>query len=353
MKRISMTDIARAANVSKNAVSLALRNDPQIPETTRKRIEAIAQKLGYERNPALGHVMSMMRRKGFSGTLGTIAIFNANQDPKAFEQHPTIPSYVKGCTQRAASLGYTLDHFWLYESNMTGQRIREIMESRGVIGAIFVGMMRENRLPEFIAPVVEAFPCIVTGVRTRSPALSFACTDHHIVTLRAFEKALSLGYKRPGLVLDKQIDELVEHRFSAGYRTGQAEVSEQNRLKPFMDLSGSGDEPDGFRAWFGKEKPDVIFTLYNAVRRWVERMNIKVPQDVGLIQLEWRASRPEWAGMNQHNDISGAVAVDMLITMIHNGEKGVPPFPRATLIGPTWMDGRTVRGIDERIPTAS
>lgn len=345
MKRISMTDIAKVAALSKNAVSLALRNDPQIPEATRKRIEEIARNLGYERNPALGHVMSMMRRKGFSGTLGTIAIFNANLDNNAFSRHPTIPNFVKGCTERAGSLGYTLDYFWLYEKQITGTRLREILESRGVIGAIFIGMMRENRLPEFTAQVIETFPCVVTGVRTRNPALSFACADHHIVTLRAFEKALSLGYKRPGLVLDEHIDELVEHRFSAGYATGQSLVPAKHRLKPFTDLSGGSEEPEGFRKWLEKEKPDVIFTLYNAVRKWVESAGLKVPQDIGLIQLEWRESKPEWAGMNQHNDISGAVAVDMLVTMIHNGEKGVPPFPRATLIGPTWMDGKTVRAI--------
>lgn len=35
MKRVTMTDVARRAGVSKNTVSLALRNDPQIPEATR------------------------------------------------------------------------------------------------------------------------------------------------------------------------------------------------------------------------------------------------------------------------------------------------------------------------------
>ena len=338
-----MQDIANALGISKNAVSLALRNDPQIPDATRLLIMAKSRELGYERNPALGHVMSMMRRKGFSGSLGTIALFNANKDAKALRNHPTIPNYVKGCTNRAESLGYSLDTFWLHEEGMTGQRWREILDSRGVIGVIFVGLMQENRLPEFIAPVIENFPCVVTGVRTRKPALSFACVDHHIVALRAFEKALELGYKRPALVLDNDIDELVERRFSAGYMSGQSLIPPVNRLAPFKELSRATANPSVFREWFDKEKPDVIFTIYNVVRHWLDDMKMRVPEDVGLIQLEWRDSRPEWAGMNQHNDISGAVAVDMLITMIHNGEKGVPPFPRATLIGPTWVDGKTVR----------
>jgi DNA-binding LacI/PurR family transcriptional regulator len=345
MKRISMADIAKAAGLSKNAVSLALRNDSQIPEVTRLRIERIARIMGYERNYAIGSAMSMIRRKGITGSLGTIALINANDLKNAFTKHPTIPSYVKGCTERAAKLGYSLDHFWLHEMGINGERFKEVLESRGVIGAIFVGLMRKNRLPEFINPVIGALPCVATGVRIREPALNYSCVDHHMVTLSAFEKAVSLGYKRPGLVLDCQIDELVEHRFTAGYMIGQALVPVENRLKPFTDSLSSGEEPPSFRKWLEAEKPDVIFSLYNSTRRWVGNNGLKVPQDIGLIQLEWRASSPEWAGMNQHNDISGDVAVDMLITMIHNGEKGVPPFARATLISPTWVDGKTVRVI--------
>ena len=69
-----------------------------------------------------------------------------------------------------------------------------------------VGLMDENRLPAHFEPVWTEFPLVVTGVRTRSPSLSFTCVDHHMVALRAFEKALELGCKRPSLVLDQKID---------------------------------------------------------------------------------------------------------------------------------------------------
>lgn len=44
MKRGSptMTDLARRAGVSKNTISLALRNDPQISPATRRKIHALA-----------------------------------------------------------------------------------------------------------------------------------------------------------------------------------------------------------------------------------------------------------------------------------------------------------------------
>jgi LacI family transcriptional regulator len=64
---------------------------------------------------------------------------------------------------------------------------------------------------------------------------------------------------------------------------------------------------------------------------------------VGLIQLEWRKDHPTWAGMNQHNDVVGEAAVEMVINMIHNHAPGLPEFPLATLIGSSWIAGKTVK----------
>ncbi|MBK1858107.1 LacI family DNA-binding transcriptional regulator [Cerasicoccus arenae] len=338
-----MQTIADRIGVSKNAVSLALKHDPSISEETRNKILAVANELGYRRNQVFGEVMSQMRKRGSDSVSATIALINGNQNHRAFREHPTIPNYVTGCKERASQLGYAIDSLWLFDQSMSGQRWIDILQTRGIRGIVVVGLMNENQLPPAFVPVIEAFPCVVTGVRTREPTLSFSCVDHHILALRAFEKALELGYQRPGLVLDSVIDQLVEHRFSAGYQSGQTVLPKSRRIQPFFDVAKARENHRHFQDWLKKEQPDVIFTLYNEVHAWLEDMGLKVPKDIGLIQLEWRASRPNWAGMNQHNDIVGQTAMDMLIGMIHRGDKGAPPFPRATLIGPTWVNGQTVR----------
>jgi LacI family transcriptional regulator len=345
--KVTMDTIAKKVGVSRNAVSLALRNHPSISDATRKKILQAASDLGYQRNPAYGELMSQMRLKGHGLTQATLALFNANQNPKAFQEHPTIPLYVEGCRRRAGELGYPLDTFWLHESNTDADRWIDILEARGIRGIVMIGFMNQNRIPAHLIPLVEHFPTVVTGVRTRDPALSFSCVDHHILALRAFEKAIELGYNRPGLVLDKTIDNLVEHRFSAGYRCGQEQLPKARQLRPFFDVEAATDNPRLFEKWLDREKPDVIFTLYNIVRHWLNDLGYSVPKDIGLIQLEWRAKHPEWAGMNQHNDITGETAIDMLIGMIHRGESSISEFPRATLIGPTWVDGKTVKHLSK------
>jgi DNA-binding LacI/PurR family transcriptional regulator len=344
MPHPTMTDIAARANVSKNTVSLALRNDPQIPEVTRERIRAIAAELGYQKNPTVAHLMTQLRAGRSHRVRASLALLNANLDRHAFIKHPTVPAFVEGIRRRAVAQGYTLDEFWLHDPHLDGIRLNEILRARGIRGAVVAGLMNENRLPERFLPTWETFPCVVTGTRTHEPALSFACVDHHMVALRAFENALQLGYKRPALVLDEDIDHLVQGRFSAGVLIAQQQLPAGQRLKPFYHVAEARKDPTVFVHWLEKQKPDLVLTLYHAVRGWLEKLGYRIPGDIGVIQLEWRRDHADWAGVDQHNDIAGEAAVEMVLSMIHNGETGIPLFPRATLIGGSWVDGQTVRG---------
>lgn len=337
----TMADIARRAGVSKNTVSLAMRNSPQIPEATRLRIAKIACRMNYRKNALVAQLMAEMRRTRSPRFQSSLAILNANSDASAFRSHPTIPAYVAGCRSRAADLGYSLDEIWLHEPALDGERLNEIFHARGIRGAVVVGLMRENRLPKRYLPTWKEFPVVVTGVRTHDPALSFACTDHYMLALRAFQRALELGYRRPALVLDPVIDRLVDGRFSAGVRSAQEAVAARHRLRPCFPPEHGSEKY--FGEWLERERPDVILTLYNIVRRWLANLGLSVPRDVGLIQLEWRGDSSDWAGMDQHNNVVGEAAIEMLVGMIHNNERGIPGFPRATLVGSTWMDGATVR----------
>jgi LacI family transcriptional regulator len=209
--------------------------------------------------------------------------------------------------------------------------------------------MDTNHLPAHLEPVWRRFPSVVTGVRTRDPALSFCCVDHFDLALTAFERAVGLGYKKPGLVLDSVIDALVERRFSAGYHTAQRKLPRSQRIPVFGDVAGAA-RSGKFRHWLDTHRPDVVFTLYNSVIGWLKAAGRKIPEDVGVIQLEWRASRPEVAGMNQHNSVTGEAAVDMVVSQIHNNETGIQEFPRSTMIGATWVDGATVKDRGEPGP---
>jgi LacI family transcriptional regulator len=343
MAQPTMAAVAQAAGVSKNTVSLALRGSPRISEATRLRIGELAAQMGYCLNPTVAHLMAQLRQSRTPGFQATLAMVNANEDREAFRTHPTIPRYVEGCRRRARQLGYQLDEFWLHEPGLPVSRWLSILRARNIRGIIIIGLMQQNRLPERLAPLWDEFPAVVTGVRTRDPGLSFACSDHHALALEAFEKAVALGYRRPALVLDGVIDELTEGRFVAGFLTAQSHsVAASDRTVPFFEVAAARHHRHLFADWLKANQPDVIFTLYHEVKRWLDGLGLRVPEDIGLIQYEWREGHREWAGMDQRNDLVGEAALDMLISMVHHNDHGVPANPRATMIGSTWVDGATV-----------
>lgn len=336
-----MVTIANEIGVSKATVSLALRNSPEVSVDMKRKVRRVAKRLGYQLNPVLGQLLSQIRNQ--DNYRATLALVNAHSNISSLRTHPTIPEYVHGIRSRVDSLGYRLDTFWLHDTDTQAERLKSIMLARGIKGVLVVGLMNDCAFPQKLLPIVEQLPMVVTGVRTRNPTLPYVCVDHHGLALQAVENALRLGYRRPGLVLDKTIDELVEGRFSSGYLYGQMRLSAECRLNPFHDTTHAESDLGVFEDWLREEKPDVIFTLYNDVEAWLEKLGFKVPHDIGLIQLEWRKNEPRWAGMRQHNDHTGEAAVDTLIGMIHRGETGTSAEPRALLIAPSWQDGVTVK----------
>ena len=348
MKKVTLSDVARAAGLTKSAASLALRHDPRIPSATRRRVEACARKLGYRRNALVAHLMSELRRGAHAKTGPTIALLNLNEDKRAFTRHPTIPAYVQGITQRAATLGYDIDPMPEPAATLDGGRLHRVLHTRGIRGCLLTGLMRSNRLPDHLLPLWKHFPCVITGVRTADLQLPFACADHHAVSQMAVAEALRAGCKRPALVLDREIDNLVQGRFTAGFLISQRELSEGARIPPFYHADNQTKLPAGFLDWLRRHRPDAILTLYHVVEDWLSAIDAAVARDMSLVQLESRPHNPRWAGVIQHNDRTGAAAVDLLVQMMHAGETASTCHPRAMLIEPSWRPGPTLRVKESR-----
>lgn len=338
-----MATLAARAGCSKNTVSLALRGDTRIPATTRGRIEALARELGYQKNPVVAHLMSELRKTKKPEYRRTLALLNGNVDRQAFTRHLNIRTWVQGCERRAEAQGYIFDKFWLLDPELNGQRLARILRSRGINGAIVLGSFGTNHLPDHFAELWPEIACVVTGVRTHEPTFSFCCVDHHALMLEAVRQVRLLGYRRPALVLSHEVDHLVEGRFSAGMWIGQQDLPEKDRVGGFDWRENEAVNAAQFQRWLRKNRPDVVLTIHPECREVLAKLGYRVPRDLGLVMMERNSASQDWAAMDQRNDLSGEAAVDMLISMLHNNEVGIPENPRATLASSHWVPGKTVR----------
>ena len=119
-------------------------------------------------------------------------------------------------------------------------------------------------------------------------------------------------------------------------------MPKENRIEPFFDVKEANEDIEVFKKWFKKNKPNAIICLYNSVEKWVDDMGLKVPQDLGLIQLERRTHQGKWAGMNQRNDIAGEAAIERLSQILYSPNPDFNINITASLISPEWVESETI-----------
>ena len=99
VSRPTISDVARAAGVSKGAVSFALNNRPGVAAETRERILAAARELGWTPS-SRARALSVSRAFAVGLVLA--------REPETLRADPFFPSFIAGLEQELASHDYAL-----------------------------------------------------------------------------------------------------------------------------------------------------------------------------------------------------------------------------------------------------
>lgn len=338
-RRPNMQQIGDAAGVSKSAVSLALRNDPRIPEDTRVRIQKIAREMGYRRNPVVDSLMTQLRagrQPTFQANLGLI-----NCSPiQDLDKNHTFRRLREGVTQRAEDLGYGVEEFWLQQPEMRPARLKQIVETRGIRGLILIAALSPDTIDRGYVDFWYDFACSVIGVTHLNNSLNCSSNDQYLTARRATGKVIELGYKRPLLVVPPNDDALLEDKFSSGYYSATRSLPEEDRLEMVpLDSNDMGPALLAIR----KLKPDVVITNKSEMYNALQDDGVSIPKDLGLVHLDWHDALPNMAGMRQNNRIVGSAGVDLVVGQLQKNEFGSQEFPKVVQIESVWVDGPSVK----------
>ncbi|MFA5689356.1 MAG: LacI family DNA-binding transcriptional regulator [Kiritimatiellales bacterium] len=182
MSRPTIYTIARQCGVSHATVSLALRNSSLVAEKTRKRIQAVADEVGFRPNR-----LALSLKTGKSRVIGFVL-------PNfTYPFYSLIAEYV---FQEVSLLGYQVQ-FVLSGSdvNQESDAIVECMDARvdGVI--IFSVIPTREKIPRGHALRMiqkKNIPCVTGNYVLGFPGVSL---DHHQASLLATRHLLELGYE--------------------------------------------------------------------------------------------------------------------------------------------------------------
>ena len=327
------------------AVSLALRGSKKISSQVRDRILKQAKKLNWYPDPALSALMSYRYRRANTQHPPTIAwLSNWSTRDGWRDNHPVYAAYFNGAASRAASLGYKLEEFWLGETGMTPARMSRILYTRNISGLL---LPPQPRAHSHLRLDWDKLVAVSFGYTLTKPYLHLATNHHYRSSILALRKLRSLGYRRVGILLNQRYDIRVGYSWMAGC------LIEQRRYAPAEIIPVASLKQltrDDLDAFLKEHRPDAILTNFWDVGDWLLELKVRVPMDMGLAYLSVSDRTSIYSGINENSYAIGEAALDLLATMIQRNEFGVPAIPRHILIEGSWVEGKTVRRVNEPAP---
>ncbi|HSJ02278.1 MAG TPA: LacI family DNA-binding transcriptional regulator [Verrucomicrobium sp.] len=336
--RVRMDDVARAAGVSVATVSRALKDDTRITPLIRDRVKAAAIELGYVPNPLVQSLMSQRRTGRESQVRETIALVT-NYPHDAWPQKDVCRWYYRGIQERAQQLGYGVEVFSLEALHHDPDRLGQVLRARSIRAAL-LGFSRDVEQPV----VFDVSGLCVVGLSTYFrdlPVDRVHLNGFYNIKL-ACRHLRSQGYRRPGLIVPVANNLIVGGQWTAAALDEQWQRPEDERCPPFM-VEGSHVNMIAFRTWFETHQPDALIAYKVPVVELLDRLRLRVPQDVGVAALfGTEQERKTMAGIDGNLERVGAAAVDLLVQKLQVNERGLPQQIREVLISGTWQDGPSV-----------
>ncbi|RRK01053.1 LacI family transcriptional regulator [Opitutaceae bacterium TAV4] len=347
---IRLKDVAAAGGVSVQTVSLALRNHTSIPPGTRARIQKLAAKLGYRPDPNISQLMERVRGKKPSAIGTVLAYLTAHRERLAWKREPTQRDYHDGAFRRATELGYQLEEFWLRAPDMTEERLSRILRNRGIEGAIIAPLQNPGHL--FQKFQWKHFSVVELGYSLLSPVLHRCCNQQFQSMTLLLRRLREAGYQRMGLAMAPGQDERVNHHWRAAYLTSQslmglatdsaAPTPDSAAVPMFFGNDATWTRP-AFATWLRTHEPDVIVTVGTDIQRWLTELGLRTPTDVALANVDLNETMPGITGINQNALQVGAASVDLLLSQMRTGERGLPGIPRTLMVDGDFVQGTTTR----------
>lgn len=330
-------EIAAACGCNQSTVSHALRGHAKIPLATRKRVRAVAEKLGWRPNPLAAAYMAHLRTTRTPAFQASLGFLNTHPESGHINSLPLyMGRHFRGAQDRARELGYALEPIWLHEPHLTARRLASILRNRNITGLIVGGILKPSEILEKLD--WKHYAAVALGFSLTKPQLHRVAvhTSHGFHLM--LTKAVELGYRRIAVIVSEAYDERVDHGVLYPAYFLQKHLPKTHRILTHIFPAPNEEAVPGIQEWIIKNRPEIILGE-EIVWQSLRRMKWRVPQDVAFINNDWSPEYPKNAGFNQHHELHGSVAVDMVVSALMQNERGLPSVPRLTLIEGEFAEG--------------
>ncbi|SEB55174.1 transcriptional regulator, LacI family [Paramicrobacterium humi] len=273
-KRVTLADVARAADVSAQTVSRAMRNHPDISDETRRHVQETVRRIGYVPNLMASNLASNVSR-----LVATIV--------------PSISTSVFADTVSAASrvlepAGYQMILGVTEYSSVHEEHLIEKLLGRRPDGILMVGTKHTAAASRMLR--AAGVPVVETWGWTKRPVGSLVGYANDDAMHALAQEVLSAGYRNPVFIGSASDGDERARARHAGFTRAMREAFPEREPR-FVDTEGrsltlqSGDEmltrarerhPDADVAMFAT---DILAcgAVLGAARR-----GLRIPEDIAI-----------------------------------------------------------------------
>lgn len=338
VQRVTVYDIAKKLGVSHSTVSLALRNHHRISVKRRDEVQKLAKEMGYSPDPLLSRLASHHFKP--VKIQSAIAWLNHWEQPDRLRKHQEFDLYWRGALAAAKQYGYNLeDIHWL--PKYSARRFEQILLTRGIRGILIPPHQNPPLWGDFDW---SKFSIIRFGLSVPIPDSHLVTADQLRGVIMAVHKMAEYGYRRIGLVMPADGD----RKLGGGFVGGFSSAGQSFQLPVIPPLLTEEkvytSQPEKacrlFSQWLKKNKPDGILTFMNETPAMLRQLGYRIPEDIGVAGTSMDV--PVDAGIDQHSEAIGRIAVESLVAQINLNERGEPTDPSRILVESRWRDGKSL-----------
>jgi len=347
--RVTIKQVAQAAQVHYSTVSKALRGRGRIPAATRDRIQQIAGAIGYRQDSVMQALAAQRSRcRGLHREPRIVFLTNrpSTDEPGS---GVFVRQFAEGVRHQAELMGCACDLLAVGDEKPDPADIELQLDparTDGLIIGAFDPRLRHLELEWSRYIVVKIDSAFML------PEATLVANDQLQIARTAFHHACRLGYRRIGMAVGQAEEEATRSRYSAGYYVARDEL-ESPEIPILYYQEHRDDHAANARRmadWVREHRPQIVLSSWGSVREQLGAGGLQVPRDVACMCLCLNAPDPALAGVIQHHFVVGQKAAEALALLIMRRKRGLVMPSAATYVAGTWQDGASAPACDPRKP---
>jgi DNA-binding LacI/PurR family transcriptional regulator len=343
-RRVTISDIAKRAGVSKGAVSLALNGRPGVSDETRERILAIVKELGWSPNRA-ARALSAAK----AGACGLVLARPA----RMLALEPFFIELIAGVESELSERSIALTIQLVHDIDEEIEVYRRWWAERRVDGVLMVDLRRDD--PRIGALIKLGLPAVVVGGPLEDHALPAVWHDETLVVADVVRYLAALGHTKIA-----RVSGLGEFVHTATRTAAFLDVTSELGISAEVVETDFAPESGARATWRLLSQPEPpTSVVYDSDLLAVtglgvaHQMGFSVPDDVSIVawddSLMCGVVHPPLTALTRDIPAYGTAATKLLLAAIEGLSPGDIMTPRGELTprGSTGPARATVPATEE------